>query len=133
MQVLFALKRIWYFLYDNWKFTLPVFLIIVLLIVGYKACGKKKTSIDLERIEKINSANRAEREKELQRVIEDNAEVVRTNDNRTAIAETNVIERNRIIDEKVKAVDAEIQKAKQQGHDVTKEELECLLVPENCS
>jgi len=108
-------------------------LVLLFLVLSLRSCFKKEAKIDLEQIEKINKANEADRKKELQKIIEDNADVVSTVDNRTAIAETNVIERNRLIDEKIKAVDQKIAEAKTQGRDITGPELECLLIPENCS
>lgn len=106
--------------------------LLLLIIFAYRGCTKKNVKIDLETVDKINNGNRKEREAELQKTIENNADVVRTADNRTAITDTNVVERDRIIAEKVKAADAEILKAKSEGRDVTAQQLECLLVPENC-
>lgn len=131
------LKKLW----DIWwlKFTLPlkivsVVAVLALLLLPFlllRGCGRSP-SIDQEQIEKINKANEKERKAELQKVIEENAEVVRTVDNRTSIAETNVIERNRSIDEKVKEADKAITEAKKQGRDVTAAELECLLTGNLC-
>ena len=104
--------------------------LLLAIVFVFRSCGKK-ASIDQEQINKINAANEKERKAELQKVIEENQEVVATVDNRTTIAETNVVERNRLIDEKIKEVDKKIAEAKQQGHDVTAEELECLLTG-NC-
>jgi len=132
------IKTIWdtWWLQWRWPLKLGSIIAIVLvlgLVIGFfKSCGRKTVKIDQESINKINSENRKEREAELQKVVEENSDVVNTVDNRTAIAETNTIERNRLIEEKVKAVDAKIAEAKQQGRNVTQEELECLLVPENC-
>lgn len=131
------LKKIW----DIWwlKFTLvpklisaAVLLVILLLpFLWLRGCSKPPV-IDEEKINKINSANEKERKAELQKVIEENQEVIETVDNRTTIAETNVIERNRVIDEKVKEADKAIAEAKKRGRDVTAEELECLLTGNLC-
>ena len=128
--MLFFVKRAVWFVKDNWKIVLPVIVgivLFILLITSFRSCGKKAT-IDQEQINKINSANEKERKLELQKVIEQNQEVVATVDNRTTIAETNVVERNRQIDEKIKEVDKKIIEAKAQGKDVTAEELEALLL-----
>jgi Co/Zn/Cd efflux system component len=108
--------------------------VLVLLLLPFlllRGCGGSPV-IDQEQINKINSANEKERKAELQKVIEDNQETISTVDNRTTIAETNVVERNRLIDEKIKEVDKKIAEAKHQGRDVTAQELECLLTG-NCS
>jgi len=115
------------------KFALYVFAVLGLIyVVTWFACGKR-SSIDIKNVEKINSENRTERLKELQNVVEDNANVVKTVDGRTTIAETNVTERNAAVDAKVKEADKKIQEAKQQGQNVTSEQLECmLLTPDKC-
>ena len=107
-------------------------IVVIVFLFVFRSCGRRPASIDQESINKINSANEAERKKELQNVIEDNADVVRTVDNRSTVAETNVIERNRLIDEKIKQADQAISNAKAQGRDVTGPELECILTG-NCS
>jgi len=91
-----------------------------------------KLKVSQAQIDKINKADEHDRKAELQKVVDDNADVVRTVDNRSAVSETNTIERNRIIDEKIKAADKAIQDAKAQGHDVTGPELDCLLTGNNC-
>jgi len=91
-----------------------------------------KLKVSQEQIQKINEANRAERIKELQKIVDDNADVIKTVDNRTALSETNVVERNRMIDDRVREADKAIEAAKQQGKDVSGEELDCLLIPEHC-
>ncbi|MEO8649811.1 MAG: hypothetical protein ABI539_11655 [Acidobacteriota bacterium] len=110
-----------------------VVLVIGLTIGFFRSCARARIKIDQESINKINSANEAERKKELQKIIEDNASVVQTVDNRSALAETNVVERNREVDERVRAANAKIEAAKRVNGHVTSEELECILVPENCS
>lgn len=98
-----------------------------------KSCwSAHKLKVTQAQIDKINNANEHDRKAELQKVIDDNADVVRTVDNRTAVSETNTIERNRVIDDKIKAADKAIQDAKAQGQDVTGEQLDCLLTGSNC-
>jgi len=107
---------------------------VAVLVFGLwaKSCwSAHKLKVTNEQVEKINKANEHDRKAELQKVIDDNADVVRTVDNRSAISETNTIERNRIIDDKIKEADKKIQEAKEQGHDVTGPELECMLTG-NC-
>jgi hypothetical protein len=108
-----------------------IFIVFIAVVIVTKSCGRKKASIDQEALQKINSANRAERTAELQKVIEDNAAVVQTVGNRSTIAETNVVERERKIAEKVAEADKAVIAAKAQGRDITGPELECLLIPEN--
>jgi hypothetical protein len=125
--MLFVLKRIWWFARDNWKIVVPAIVLLVLVVLFYKACGHKKASIDLETVNKINNANEQERKAEVRKTIEENQTVVQTVANTTTIAETDVAERDKAIEAKVKEADAKIAEAKQQGRDVTSEELECIL------
>lgn len=112
-----------------------IFLIgIAVLAFGLwvKSCwNNHKLKVSQAQVDKINKADEHDRKAELQKVIDDNADVVRTVDNRSAVSETNTIERNRLIDEKIKEADKKIQDAKAQGHDVTGPELECMLTG-NC-
>ena len=106
-------------------------LAISLLI--YKACFvHKPIQIEETSLEKIKSENKAERIKELTKVVEANADVIKTVDNRTELSEVNNIERNREVDARVKKADEALQAAKAQGKDVTAEQLECILLPEKC-
>jgi hypothetical protein len=68
----------------------------------------------------------------LQKVVDDNADVIKTVDNRTEIVNTDVYERQRASQERIAEADKQIEAAKAQGRDVTQEELECLLVPDHC-
>jgi hypothetical protein len=119
----------------HWRLLLTAVGVGVLLLtvaLVWNRC-KARPKFDQVEINKINSQNKKERETELQKVIEDNSSVIKTVDERTEITNINVVERNREIDAKVKAADRAIQDAKSQGRDVTQEELECLLIPDNCS
>lgn len=118
----------------NWrKVAIALAVVIVLFSVAalWRAC-KPKDKIDGANIQKINSVDRKERVEEIERVLTENSNVVKTVDNRTTIAETNVVERNRELDEKIKDADRKIAEAKKAGGDITSEQLECILIPENC-
>lgn len=106
--------------------------LLIVLIGSVRSCLRPKPKIDLERIERINKANETERRKEIEKVVLENLETTRTVDERTTLAEQNAVERDRVIDEKIAEVDKKIAEAKRDGKDVTSEQLECLLVPENC-
>lgn len=118
----------------NWRTALlAVGLVLFVVVIGYFSCGRTpKVVIDQGAINKINTANERERKKELEKIIVENSDVVKTVDNRTEIAETNIVERERLLDEKIADVDKKILESKSQGKDVTSAELECLLIPENC-
>lgn len=124
-------KRVFWFVKDNWKIVLPIVAVIVIVLFLFSKCGSKPPTIDLEKVDKINRANETERKKELQAIIEENQEVIRTVDNRSAMTDVHVAERNREIDAKIKEADKAIIEAKKNGRDVTQEELECILVG-NC-
>jgi hypothetical protein len=104
----------------------------VVFVISWFACGRGKASVSQEEINRINTANDRERKKEIESVILKNAETVTTVNEQTTIANANVVERNRLLDEKIAEVDKNIVEAKQQGRDVTQEELQCLLVPADC-
>jgi hypothetical protein len=103
------------------------------VILIYRACNKppKPLTVDEPTLSKINSHNAAERQKALEETVYENAEVVKTVDERTTIAESNVIEMQREVDKKVAEADKKIEAVKREKGDVTAEELECILVG-NC-
>src|SRR5687767_12790548 len=113
------LKKLW----DIWwlKFKWPlklisgvaVILLVLLPFLWLRGCGKPSAKIDLETVDKINSKNAAEAKKEVREVVEENLTVTTTVDNRTTLAEANAVERDRLIEEKIKEVDKKITEAKQ--------------------
>lgn len=115
----------------HWKVTLIFVGIVFLLatvVLFTKSCVRKKVNIDEAQIQKINSENRAERIKELTEVVESNADVIKTVDERTELVDVAAEARNQEVDARVKKADEAIVAAKREGKDVTAEELECLLV-----
>lgn len=116
-----------------WGIIVVLAIVLILTVVfGLKSCFKKTPKIDEQQIQKINQANEKERKAELEKIITENADVVKTVDNRSAVADVNVEARNEAIDAKIKAADKAIADAKSNGKDVTAAELECMLIPENC-
>lgn len=115
--------------------ALLVLIAIVLISVGLwtYSCFHEEPKIDLETVDKINKGNEAEKKQEIHKVVVENQDVVSTVDNRTTIAETDIYERDKEIARKVNQVEKEVDAARQQGRDVTQDELKCLLIPENCS
>lgn len=104
----------------RWIFIgiIAVILFITVFII-FKACDGS-TTIDEEQIQKINQANEKERKEELKKILVENEETIKTIDNR-----------NISIEEKIREADKKIVEAKNNGRDVTSEELECILL-ENC-
>jgi preprotein translocase subunit SecF len=121
---------------QRWVFWIVVGLILILCVsIGLwaKSCwSAHKLKVSNAQLEKINKANEKERKEELQKVVDDNADVIKTVDNRTEIVNTDVYERQRASQERIAEADKQIEAAKAQGRDVTQEELECLLVPDHC-
>lgn len=118
---------------DNWRLVAGIIMALAISLLIYKACFvHKPIQIEETSLEKIKSENKAERIKELTKVVEANADVIKTVDNRTELSEVNNIERNREVDARVKKADEALQAAKAQGKDVTAEQLECILLPEKC-
>lgn len=110
--------------------------LVVIIASGFwlKSCfSRKPITVDPERLNKINTKTATEIKKEVQRVVEDNADVITTNDERSTIAEVNVVERNREVDDKVAVATQKIIEAKNNGQDITQEKLQCILVPADCS
>ena len=106
--------------------------LLLLLVFVFRSCGGKSAKIDLETVDKINSKNEAEAKKAVRDAVVENANVVMTVDNRSTLAETNIVERDRLIEEKLKVVNQKVAEAKAGGGNVTGPELECILIPENC-
>lgn len=106
--------------------------ILLTVVISLRGCSSKSAKVDLDTVNKINNGNATEVRNQVREMVEDNAEVTTTVDNRTTIAETNVVERNRLLDEKVKAVEQKINQAHAEGRNVTQEELQCELVPSDC-
>ncbi len=133
MTLLF-LANAWGFIVAHKRFFIIAVGVLLLLIIifSFRGCGSKTVKIDEDTINRINKGNEKERKAELEKVILENSDVVKTVDERSNIAETNVIERNRLLDEKIKEVDKKIAESKANGKDVTQAELICLLQPENC-
>lgn len=128
-KTVWLVKRVAWFCIDNYKVVLPIIGVIVLLILvalAYRGC-KKRATIDLQTIDKINNGNRQQREEELRKVIYENADVVKTVDERNTIAEANRVDQDRVVEEKIKEADRKIVEARSQGKDITGPELECLL------
>jgi hypothetical protein len=116
----------------HWRLYCLLILLLFTVVLFKKACRPKPLTIPVETLDKINKATRHERLEELRKTVDENADVISDVDNRTTIAEANVVERNRIAEERVQQADKQIEAAKQQGRDVTSAELECILVPEHC-
>ncbi len=105
---------------------------ITVFCLWVRSCLTKPAKLDIKNIEKINKANETDRKAELQTEIERNAGVVKTVDGRNSIAEVNETEKQAQINAKIEEVSDKVAQAKASGHDVTSDELECMLVPENC-
>lgn len=128
--MLFVLKRIGFFIVDNWKLAAGVVGVVAVLILFGLVMSKcsPKPKIDMKAVNEINSANEVERKKVLEKTITENASVVKTVDERKTIAEVSEAEKQTQIYVKIQEVDAKIAAAKAQGRDVTGPELECLLM-----
>lgn len=133
------MKKLWDIWWNQWTWPLKlgtvVAILVLLLIVflSFRSCGKKEAKIDHEAIQKVNSANKAEARQQVREMVEENLEVVEAVGNRTVLAEANAVERDRLIEEKVHDADAKVNAIKDQGGNVTQEQLQCILVPSDCS
>jgi hypothetical protein len=132
------LWNIWWNQWTLWPKLISVGIVAVLLIVlvgGLRSClSKSRTAkVDLETVDKINSKNANEARSDINKMVEENLDVVRTADNRTTLVEANAVERDRLIAEKKAVVNREVEKARAIDGNVTQEELQCILVPSDCS
>jgi hypothetical protein len=132
------LWNIWWNQWTLWPKIISVGIVAVLLIVlvgGLRSClSKSRTAkVDLETVDKINSKNANEARSDINKMVEENLDVVRTADNRTTLVEANAVERDRLIAEKKAVVNREVEKARAIDGNVTQEELQCILVPSDCS
>ena len=119
--------------YVFWSLAGVIVILCVAVGLWVKSCvAKHRLKVTQQQVEKITKANEIERKAELQKVIDENTDVVKTVDNRTELTNANVWDRNHAADQRVADADKAIVAAHQQGRDVTQEELECLLVPDHC-
>lgn len=111
-------------------------IILAVLLVGLiivKCSGRDSPKvINEETLSKVKNADRQTIQKEFQTIIDNNADVVRTVDNRSTVAEVNAVERNRLADDKARQAADAVIAARLQGRNVTAEELECLLTGNLC-
>lgn len=103
-------------------------IIALTLIFSIKSCLTPEPKIDQETIQKINSANEKERKAELEKTIKENSDVIKTVDDRNTISDLDVQERQKEIDKKVREAELKVQQSKNQGKDVTQEELKKILM-----
>lgn len=130
--ILWPFKWFWFTATLKLKLVIVgIVLILISIIFVYQSC-KKKVEIDLESVDKINSKNEQLAKEELRKVVEENLEVIRTNDNRTIATATNIEERDRQINAAVAEAEKKVSEAKRQKGNVTQEELQCILVPADC-
>lgn len=130
--MLFLLKRIGFFIADNWPYVLAAvvaFVLFVYLIVGLNSCGKNTPPVFTpESLNKINSAEREQIDKVVREVITENTEAKHTVDNRTATSEAEAERLKQEVDEKARKAAEKVIEARNQGRDVTAEELECIVL-----
>lgn len=130
------LANVWGYIVAHWRWFLYGFLAIALLLLvvfAYRGCrGSKKATIDLESVTKINNADRKERLEELEKTVIQNQDVIESASNRTALTDLDIETRRKEVQAKVDAADKKVMEAKEQGRGVTQEELQCILVPEDC-
>lgn len=132
MTFLGILAIIWSFIKKHWKAIVVGLAILILLsyVAGFSTCGKPR--IDQESIQIINNANEEKRKEELEKKVNENLDVIKSADKNTELSNLEIEERQKEIDKKVEELDKKVEEAKRNGKDITQEQLECMLVPENC-
>ena len=132
------LAKFWNIWWTHWLWPLilisaaVVLAILLLPILLMRGCGRPSVKIDHEVIDRINTKNAADARKEVRELVEENLDVTEAVGNRTALAEANAVERDRLIEEKIVEVNKKVAEAKAQGQNVTQEDLHCLLIPSDC-
>lgn len=107
--------------------------LLILVLFAYRGCKSKPDfKIDEDKIQRINSANRVEREAALESLIEDNLAVTQTVDERNVLAEVNNVEQERAIKEKLEEAAQAADKIRQVDGNITEDELKCLLNKAAC-
>ena len=90
---------------------------------------KPKPKLDLDTADKINSKDRKVIQEEVKERVEDNADIIKTVDERNYLNEVNSVERNRKVDEKVAEITGKIEKVKEEKkRELTSDEVECILM-----
>lgn len=132
---LFFLKRVGYFVKDNWPYVLAFIGAVVLFVfvaVWFNSCGGNTPPVFTpESLNKINAAESERIEKVVREEIEKNAEAKRAVGDRTANAESDAERNKQEVDEKARKAAEKVKEARNQGRDVTAEELECIVLG-NC-
>lgn len=107
------------FLIANWYWiALGIGILVLFFVLVSGSCrNERKVEINEEAIQKVNSADRREREAALEKVITENRDAIESVDNR-----------NISIQQEIKRAEAAIEASKRQGKDVSAEELEVLLL-----
>lgn len=107
--------------------ALVIFAAIVFMGLGVRSCFHKAPHIDEKAINTINTANEKERKAELEKIVTENADVIKTVDGRNTITELTTEERSQAVADKVADANAKVEAAKAGGKDVTQEELIALI------
>lgn len=127
MQFLLLLKKYW----GQVLTGIAILFLLVSVAIFYDRC-KSHPKIDTDTVQKINSADQTERKEELKKTLEENAGVIDSTRENTKLTDLSNEEKEKEIQQKIEEADKKISEAKEQGRDVTQEELECILVPKNC-
>jgi uncharacterized protein HemX len=127
MAFLLFLKKYWIWIVG----ALVIFFVLILGAALYSHL-KKTPTIDQAQIQKINSADEKEKKQAEQEIVQQNIDVIQSNESNRTLTEANVDERNRQSDQKIVELDKKVAEAKSQGRDVTQEEVQCILAPDSC-
>lgn len=124
----------WGWIYANRRIVLigiASILIALTAFCGYRGC-KSRATIDQTKIDALNKKNEAERKQELREIIDQNADVIKTVDERNTLTELTIEQRSAEAEKKVQEVDKKIAEIKADNRDVTREEFLCLLDATQC-
>lgn len=127
MTFLLLLKKYWAQILTG----IGILILLVVIAGVYQNC-KPQPHLDLESVQKINVADEVARKEELKKKLEENANIIKSTRENTNLIDLSIEEKNKQIAEKVEEANKQIEVIKEQGRDVTSEELECILIPEHC-
>jgi hypothetical protein len=128
------LANVWGFIYAHWRIVLIAVIVFLALLTGFCVYRgiKSRATIDQTKIDALNKKNEVERKQELREIIDQNADVIKTIDERNALSDLTIEQRSAEAEKKVEEANKYIEDAKRVGRDVTQDELVCLLQPETC-
>lgn len=119
--ITFFAKRVWYFVYDNWKvlaIVAGILLVVVLSAVAFRSCGRKPTKLNEAEIQRGEQAIKEQNKQELVEILakaEVREQAIDANVANGRVATINAVKeaRDKYSDMSIEELQAEFGKGKQ--------------------